>query len=219
VGVNTGVFKREGEGVVSANLFYGFLGMVVMYGLGGTSMVANRVAAAHYFPGGFAIIMFGLVIPIAGIVIATRSNTTFVSFIGYNMVLVPFGVVLGPVLTQYQPDIIEKAFAITCGVTAVMMAAGVAYPRFFASIGGTLFVCLIGLVIVRVAQVFIPAIRDLGWVDWVSAGIFSLYVGYDWYRATAVPKTFVNAVHVAVDLYLDIINLFLSILSILGRKK
>ena len=47
--------------------------------------------------------------------------------------------------------------------------------------------------------------------------IFSLYIGYDWYRAQAYPKTLDNAVDSAIDLYIDIVNLFLRILALMSR--
>lgn len=58
-----------------------------------------------------------------------------------------------------------------------------------------------------------------GVTDWIVAAIFCGYVGYDWGRANNIPKTLDNAVDSAAALYMDIINLFLRILRILGRKK
>jgi len=49
--------------------------------------------------------------------------------------------------------------------------------------------------------------------------IFCGYVGVDWGRANQVPKTVDNAVDSAAALYMDIINLFLRILRILGRRR
>ena len=55
--------------------------------------------------------------------------------------------------------------------------------------------------------------------DWVFVLLFSLYTAYDWVKAQAYPKTFDNAVDSAIDIYLDIINLFLRLLSIISKKK
>lgn len=52
----------------------------------------------------------------------------------------------------------------------------------------------------------------------VAAAIFSLYIGYDWVKAQMYVKTVDNAVDSALDIYLDIINLFLQLLRILGSK-
>jgi len=68
-----------------------------------------------------------------------------------------------------------------------------------------------------IGQMFIPALR-LGIIDYIGAGLFSLYIGYDMYRANHVAKTLDNAIDISIDLYLDIVNLFLFVLRILGKK-
>ena len=55
--------------------------------------------------------------------------------------------------------------------------------------------------------------------DWIAAGLFSLYIGYDIYRSQQYPKTLDNAVDSALDIYMDIANLFMRILSILGDSR
>ena len=44
------------------------------------------------------------------------------------------------------------------------------------------------------------------------------FIGYDTYVATSVPPTLPNAVLMASNLFVDIINVFLRILNILGRR-
>jgi FtsH-binding integral membrane protein len=56
-------------------------------------------------------------------------------------------------------------------------------------------------------------------IDWIVVIIFCGYIGYDWARANNIPKTFDNAVDSAAALYIDMINLFVRILRILGRRK
>ena len=50
------------------------------------------------------------------------------------------------------------------------------------------------------------------------AGVFSLYIGFDVWRSQQFPKTVDNAVDCALDIYLDLANLFIRLLSILARK-
>lgn len=214
--VSTGVFDRSGRDSISDRAFFGTLGAVLCYGFFVTAWIASSTEVMPF--NWLSFILIGLVIPILGIVIAVKSNNPIVSFIGYNLVVIPFGIILSPVLHQYSPHVIQNAFFIT-GVDVITMSVlSMIYPNFFSKIGGALFMALIGLVIVRILQVFIPALAQFTIIDWISAGIFSLYVGFDWWRANTVPKTYDNAVDIALDLYLDIINLFLSILRILGKK-
>ena len=217
--ISTGVFDRAGRDTISERLFFGTLGAVLVYGFIMTAFIANSTAGMFaHGTNWLTVIMVGLVIPILGIIIAVKSDNPFISFVGYNMVVVPFGVILAPVLQQYSHDVIRNAFTITAIDVITMSLLAVSFPKFFSKIGGALFFALLGLVVVRIVQLFVPALANLTIVDWISAAIFSLYVGFDWWRANTVPKTFDNAVDLSLDLYLDIINLFLSILRILGKK-
>ena len=134
------------------------------------------------------------------------------------MIVIPFGLIIGPSVNQYSQDIVRNAFGI-CAVTTIFMGiAGRLFPDFFKKIGQVLFLSLSGLLIVLILQLFFPSL-NLGIFDYIGAGIFSLYIGYDMYRANTLPKTIDNAIDVAINFYLDIINLFLFILRILGRRK
>jgi FtsH-binding integral membrane protein len=215
--VSTGVFDRDGHDEISANVFYFIMSIVLAWGLGATAYFANYAIEIGFMPNIWIMLLIGLAIPILGIVIAVKSNNPLVSFIGYNMVVIPFGFLLGPAVNQYSPDVVKNAMTMTAGIAIFMGLMGTMFPNFFSKIGGFLFVALFGLLLVMILQLFIPALR-LGVIDYIGAGIFSLYIGFDMYRANHMPKTVDNAVDICVDLYLDIINLFLFILKIMGKK-
>ncbi|MES2389114.1 MAG: Bax inhibitor-1 family protein [Bacteroidota bacterium] len=213
------VFQKTGTShTLTAGAFYGLIAGFTCYGLIGSAVVANAVVEAGFVPGMFAYILLGIIAPMGGIYIAQKSDSWLLSFVGYHLVLVPFGVILAPVLVIYDPNIVRDACTLTAAITVVMGAAGIMFPQVFSKLGGALFVSLIGLIVVRVLAIFIPALNDLGFIDYMAAGIFSLYIGYDMYRASTIERTLDNSVDVALSLYMDIINLFLSLLRIFGRK-
>jgi len=152
-----------------------------------------------------------------GIRLFSTSDDPVKSFIGYNFVVVPFGLVINVVVSQYSPSLVQEAIQVTAGVTAVMMFLGVTYPAFFQRISGALAGALIAVIIVEVVQIFIFGMHS-SFLDWAVAAIFCGYIGYDWGRANQIPKTLDNAVDSAAALYMDIINLFLRVLRILGRR-
>jgi len=152
-----------------------------------------------------------------GIAMFTKSDKPLISFIGYNFVVVPFGLIINMVVSLYDPSIVVEAIKVTAGVTIIMMCLGSMYPAFFKKISGALFGALIAVIIVELIQVFVFGIHQ-DWVDWAVAAIFCGYIGYDWGRANQIPKTLDNAIDSAAALYMDIINLFLRILRIMGRR-
>lgn len=153
-----------------------------------------------------------------GISLFTKSDDPGMSFLGYNFVVVPFGLVINMVVSRYSPGLVLEAIQVTAGVTAMMMILGSAYPTFFQKISGALTAALLAVIIVEMFQIFILGMHS-NWLDWAVAIIFCGYIGYDWGRANQIPKTMDNAVDSAAALYMDIINLFLRILRIMGRNR
>jgi len=153
-----------------------------------------------------------------GIYLFNSSTNPAISFIGYNFVVVPFGLIINLVVSQYDSALVSDAIRITGLVTVAMMCLGAMYPAFFQKIVGALTVALLMVIIVELVEVFIFGIHhDI--IDWIVVLIFCGYIGYDWGRANQIPKTTDNAIDCAAALYMDIINLFLRILRILGRNR
>ena len=221
--VSTGVFDRKGNDTVSAQTFYLVIAIILFWGLLGTAILAYYSIQIGFmttyvpFSPWIIFIGLGLVIPITGVFMAIKSDNPLISFLGYNMIVVPFGFLLGPVVNQYQPDSVMNVFGLTAGIAIFMGFMGTIFPNFFSKIGHALLLALSGLLLVMIAQLFIPALR-LGIIDYIGAGIFSLYIGYDMYRANTMPKTIDNAVDLCIDFYLDIVNLFLFLLRLMGKK-
>ena len=214
--MKTDVFERSGVDVMTRNAFYLVMGCILSWGFVLTYIVSSMTAAWH--PGVFEFLIIGLVFPLVGVFLSANGDA-LVSFIGFNLVVVPFGAILGPVLAQYelaQPGIVGEAAQLTATTTGVMAVSGLLFPNFYRSIGGALFGALTALLVVLIASFFVPALMDFTIIHYLAAGLFSLYIGFDMYRASEIPATLDNAVDVCVSLYLDILNLFLWVLRILG---
>jgi FtsH-binding integral membrane protein len=179
-----------------------------------TSIDPNAIATINpwvFFIGYFASCFFG-------ICLFNKSSNPAISFIGYNFVVVPFGLVINMVVARYDADLVAQAMRVTGAVTIGMMCFGSLFPAFFQRIAGALGIALLLVIIVELVEVFVFGIHH-GIIDWIVLLIFCGYIGYDWARANRIPKTLDNAVDSAAALYMDIINLFLRILRILGNRR
>ncbi len=215
--LSSGVWDRGGSSTMTRGAFYFVLGSILAWGFALTTLVAK--ATAGWTPGIVALLLVGLGIPLVGILMSLSSDNALISFVGFNLVVGGIAAIIGPLLAAYtlqQPGLVGRAATLTGLVTAAMAISGLLFPNFYRSIGGALLGALTALLVVYVARVFIPAIQGVGIIDYIAAGIFSLYIGFDMWRASDIPATLDNAVDVAVSLYLDIINLFLTILRISG---
>lgn len=158
-----------------------------------------------------AVIIGYFVVVIIGICMSIFSDNTIISFIGYNLVILPVGVVLSISLEDYYVSSVLYAFIQAVLITLLMIIIATINPEIFESMGQTLFICLTGAIVIEFIMVFVGV--NPRWWDWIVALIFCGYIGYDWAEAQKKRKTLDNAVDSAVDLYLDIINLFLRLLG------
>jgi FtsH-binding integral membrane protein len=153
---------------------------------------------------------------ILGIAIATHSSNPFISFIGYNLVVLPIGALLSISLQGYSAFNVLSAMIMTGVTVGIMVLWAVINPKFFAGMGRTLFFSLLVGLLVEIVATLMGYRGAI--FDWFFVIIFSLYIGYDWCKAQGYSKTLDNAVDSALDIYLDIINLFIRILEIMGKK-
>ena len=203
---------------LGGSVMYGLLlNIIICVTLGNrlTVMVNHNPMYALYLIIGYVVCC------IAGTLISTKSKSPVVSFIGYNLVVVPIGLVLSLSVSAYvragAGDIVLQAIAYTAISAGCMIVLSIAFPDFFSGLGKILFGSLIGLLVAGLLSMFLfPGAYNL--ITWIGAAIFALYIGYDFWRAQQFPKTLDNAIDCSLDIYLDIINLFIRILRILGSR-
>jgi FtsH-binding integral membrane protein len=151
-------------------------------------------------------------------VISRKSDNPWVSFLGYNLVVVPIGIVLSVCLQGQSVVSITYALATTAGVVAIMLIASTMFPNIFLSLGRILGLTLFAIIIVELLLA-IFGVATPTFLDVIVAGLFCLYIGYDWAKAQSEDPTPDAAVDACVGLYLDIVNLFLRILSLYSRRR
>ncbi|MBR5229135.1 MAG: US12 family protein [Firmicutes bacterium] len=208
---NTGVGK-----IVSERMYNLVIGGVIVWGVFVNALMCRYLAPMFYSMNWLVLLIGYFVLSMVGISITYKSKSPLVSFIGYNMVVVPVGAVLSVALQGYSTGVIFEAFVITTGITLTMMFVSGMFPGTFAGMGRMLFVSLIGLLVAQLICSLFGIYPQL--ISYVAALIFSLYIGYDWVKAQMYVKTVDNAVDSALDIYLDIINLFIRVLAIVGNR-
>lgn len=205
------ISERAYNLIIGGMLLWGFLVnyiIVTLFGRQATMIMAGS-------PGGFLIGY--LICVVVGSIMISRPSATL-SFIGYNLIVIPLGFVICGAVEGIPTDVIRSAVLMTAIVTLIMMIAATLFPNFFLSLGRALFASLLASVLscLIVSLIFrgIPVIYT-----GIFTVIFCLYIGYDWARANTVARTVNNAIDLSASLYLDIINLFLRILRIMNRNR
>lgn len=132
------------------------------------------------------------------------------------------GLSLGPIINHYLrmesgTSIVMQALGGTGGIFLILSAYALTSKKDFSFMGGFLFAGLIVLIVASIAGMFfnVPGMQ----LAIAAAGvmIFSGYILYDTSRIINGGET--NYVIATIELYLDILNLFLSLLRLLGNRK
>lgn len=125
---------------------------------------------------------------------------------------------VGVIVTFYEVHSVIEACMLTFAVTGALTIYTLQSKRDFSSMGAGLFAALWILIIAGMLQIFFPsAIMDKA-IGIGGAFVFSLFIIFDTHMLMHKhsPEEYIVA---SVNLYLDILNLFLYILRIIGDRK
>lgn len=174
--------------------------------------------AGHFTMSWIASFVLLLVICFAGNVLSSQT-------LGALLILfcAAEGLLLGPLLSVVNTGTVATAFACTAGMFGVMSLFGAMTRMNLSTIGRLLFMCLIGLLIAMLVNVFLGNST----LDFIISGagvlIFAGFTAYDTQRLRAMALELdgegrdKGAIHGALSLYLDFLNLFLFLLRLMRQ--
>jgi modulator of FtsH protease len=130
------------------------------------------------------------------------------------------GLGVGPTIASYVSNdaaVVWQAAGLTGLFIAGFGAAGWATKRDLASLARIAFFALLGLIVVGIVAIFvtIPAF-NLVW-SIVGLAIFSVFTMYDFQRLRRAGEG--DVIMIAVSIFLDVFNVFLFFLSLLGGNR
>lgn len=194
------------------------IGGLLLYGFAANALICVLFKDLALYMSGlsFGLILLVYIVCAVLSVILSSSHSALVNFIGYNLLVLPIGVMLSTVVAPSSMLVVRSAVVGTAVFVVVMLAVSTARPDFFLSLGSTLSVSLIATLIAEVILFLLGF--GTGLFDYIAVAIFSLYLGFDWARANQCPTTTRNAILSATQIYLDIINIFIRLLAILGKR-
>lgn len=143
-------------------------------------------------------------------------------FIGYSALM---GLTFSVLFLIFQLGSVIQVFAITALLFGVMSVYGTVTKKDLTSWGSFLFMGLIGVVIAGVVQMFVHSDMLSFVLSCASVVVFTGLTAYDNQRLRALHASsgYSSALSLSITgaliLYLDFINLFLSLLRLFGRRR
>jgi len=111
-------------------------------------------------------------------------------------------------------ELIMTAFGGTAGVFFVMASLSSVIKRDLSGMGKWLFVGALAILVGGIINVFVGSTAGMMVISVMAIGVFSAYMLYDLKRIVDGGET--NYISATLALYLDIVNVFQSLLALLG---
>lgn len=216
----TGALVRTGEERATlVRRTYSLVLVSVLVTMVGASFGLNQprlmaAVAQHPFIAFFA--------SLAPLLLATRKKTDFPFNIGlvllFNFVM---GVIISPALFIYgrtQPGLIGQAAVLTIGAFGILTIYAFVSRRDFSAWGSFLMVGLWVLIGTMLLNLFFRNQAVDLWLASVTVLLFSGLLVFDTWRLRNFygPDEYVGA---AVQIYLDLLNIFMAVLRVLGNRR
>ena len=158
----------------------------------------------------------------APFICARRAQSSFPANIGFALLgTVVSGIYISPFLYYYgrtQPGLITQAAMLTIGAFGILTVYAFVSRRDFSAWGSFFMVGLFVLIGTMLLNLYFrnPAM-DL-WLAGITVLVFSGLLVFDTWRIRNMygPDEYVDA---AVNIYLDLLNLFLGLLRVLGGRR
>ncbi len=220
----TGVYRSAGEINTAMSRVYGHMGLAVL-----TSMIVsflvgtNATLMAFFFTGAMKwVVIFAPLVAILGASFAMEKMSKSALQIFLHGFAALMGLSFATIFVVYNLGSIVSAFMSAAILFGVMSGYGYFTKQNLDSVGKFMFVGLIAIIIASIVNIFIGSTVMQMVISAIAVIVFLGLTAYDTQKIremVSVDNDGKMEVAGALNLYLDFINLFLSLLQLFGGKK
>ncbi len=170
------------------------------------------------------IAQFGLVIALSGWIEKMSVQTAALSFLVYSFLT---GLTFSVIFLMYTSESISNTFFVTAGAFGALSLYGFVTKKSLSGMGSFLFMGLFGIIFASIANLFIASSALNFTITIIGVLVFAGLTAYDTQKikemyvlqAQGDDAATKGAIMGALRLYLDLINLFLMLLRLLGGSR
>lgn len=170
------------------------------------------------------LLQLGVVMALSFLVNRISSGVATGLFIGYSALT---GLTFSTLFLRYTAESIGTVFFITAGTFAIVSMYGWVTKTDLTKMGNLLLMALIGIIVASLVNLFLQSSALYWIVTYVGVVVFVGLIAYDTQRLKRMANGIGDdgevhtkgAVIGALSLYLNFINLFLSLLRIFGNRR
>ena len=212
---------RGGDDVLSVRVYLLAMALFILAGIG-VSVLGVRASA--YLPYNWITIGVCVVVILGSSWFADFGRTWTTNAINFAIVAFAFGLLLGPIVDVFlivAREAVMTATVYTAAITVGFGLMGLIWPRSLEHWLGLLVVGLITLIVVDSSTILLtlfgakPLVNQ-ALVDWLAIALFAGIIAVDMNMAIRMRPTLSNAVFNAMNMYLNMANIWVRILSRAG---
>jgi uncharacterized protein len=200
-----------------------FAGLLLTAGV--AAVVQGSETLTNFAYRNILLLFVGQLAIVVGISAAIQRINAVVALGLFFVYAASLGLTVGLVVQAYTTGSVAIAFLSASAMFGAAAVYGAATKRSLASIGGILFMGLIGLIVAIVLNLFLHSTQVSWIISLVGVVLFTALTAYDVQRiqtgdiAAATGSVEKGAVIGALRLYLDFINLFFFLLRLTGGRR
>lgn len=222
-------YEAEGRKFITKVYAWMFFAMLLSaaaafltYAFIGSSVTVKKIM----FPVGFYVLIGVELVLVFVLSLAIRKLPVGVAALFFILYSIIDGMTLSTIFFNYAPDSIILAFITSALLFLVMTIYGAITKRNMNSFGRYLFMFVTGIIIASLINLFFRS-SVMNWIiSLVSVAVFTGLTAYDTHKIVRAAEYYNGsdafkkaAIISALELYLDFINIFLSLLRLFGRNK
>lgn len=215
----TGVSLMSQRGFMMA--ISGFTAVFIVVAMLGASFSYGWTFTNEWLYLGFLLVC--MLVSMGGGMLAHANDSAGVSVLGGSICAIAMGVMVGPFIALFTTGSVVQAFTLAAIVVVATGVIGALLPQDLSAWGAPLFGLLLGAIFIQFGGIILAAFGInmqlvFGILDWVVLLLFSAIMVYELNMAKRLDRTLNNAIDVAVNVFLNFANIFIRILSIMGKK-
>lgn len=200
------------------------LSAVSAYYIASDEILAKALVQNQLLQVGLVLLQIGLVVGLSFMMPRLSVMAARGIYLGYTLLT---GVTLSIVLLAFTAESVMNTFLVTAGSFAGLSFFGYVTQRDLGPVGSFCIMGLVGLFILMLASLFIPGLRGDTMQLFMGAAGVIIFSGLTAYDTQKIKTIYLQnqgdasklAIFGALTLFLDFINLFLSLLRLMGERR
>lgn len=225
---NQGQYAVMAEGFMTKVYGWMCVGLAISAGVAyyimSNVMLLQKIVSNFWLMAGLSIVSFGLILMMSFAFAKMSYAAVVASFLSFTVLQ---GITLTPVLLQYTQTSVATVFLISSLMFLGMALYGTFTKADLSSMGNILLMGLWGLIVCGLVNIFFQNSLFQTMISACGVGIFAMLIAYDVQMLRRLSQQVMMtpqdagkfAVIGALNLYLNMINLFLYLLQLFGDKE